>query len=165
MGVLYRARDTHLGQDVAIKVLPPGSVTDNESRRRFRLEALALSQLNHPNVATVHDFVTGEGVDDLVMEFVPGETLDRRIAAGPIEEREVVRYARQAAAGLEAAHDRGVVHRDVKPHDIRLTPDGRVKVLDFGLARLVNVEPRLDRLRDDPRFAELTRRIESGGPP
>jgi eukaryotic-like serine/threonine-protein kinase len=136
MGVVYRARDTHLERDVALKVLPQGSLADEAARRRFRKEALALSQLNHPNVATVHDFETRDGVDCLVMEFVPGVALDRRIAEdGPLEEREVLRIGLQAAAGLEAAHARGVIHRDFKPHNLVVTPDGRVKVLDFGLAR------------------------------
>ncbi len=140
MGVVYRARDLHLERDVALKVLPAGSLADDAARRRFRKEALALSQLNHPNVATVHDFDTRDGVDYLVMEFVPGAGLDRRIATGPIEERELLRIGLQAAAGLEAAHARGVIHRDFKPHNLVVTPDGRVKVLDFGLARSIHPE-------------------------
>ena len=140
MGVVYRARDTHLDRDVAVKLLPAGSLADDAARRRFRKEALALSQLNHPNVATVHDFDTRDGVDYLVMEFVPGVSLDERIAAGPLEERDILRIGLQAAAGLEAAHARGVIHRDFKPHNLRVTPDGRVKVLDFGLARSLEAD-------------------------
>ena len=100
MGVVYRARDKHLDRDVAVKVLRSGSLADDTARRRFRKEALALSQLNHPNVATVHDFDTRDGVDYLVMEFVPGLALDERITAGPLEERDVLRIGLQAAAGL-----------------------------------------------------------------
>jgi eukaryotic-like serine/threonine-protein kinase len=140
MGIVYRARDMHLERDVALKVLPTGSLADDTARRRFRKEALALSQLNHPNVATVHDFDTRDGVDYLVMEFVPGAPLDRRIASGPLDEREVLRLGLQAAAGLEAAHARGVIHRDFKPHNLVVTPDGRLKVLDFGLARSMHSE-------------------------
>jgi DNA-binding winged helix-turn-helix (wHTH) protein len=137
MGIVYRAHDERLERDVALKVLPPGALTDEAARKRFRKEALALSQLNHPNIATVYDFDTDQGVDFLVMEYIPGVTLDEKIAAGPLEEKDISRFGAQMAQGLAAAHEVGVVHRDLKPGNLRLTPDGRLKILDFGLAKLL----------------------------
>ncbi len=137
MGVVYRARDEHLERDVAIKVLPAGTLADEAVRRRFRKEALALSQLNHPNIGTVHDFDTQDGVDFLVLELVHGRTLSELIAAGLLDEREIARLGGQLAEGLEAAHRAGVVHRDIKPANVRITPEGRLKILDFGVARVV----------------------------
>jgi serine/threonine protein kinase/tetratricopeptide (TPR) repeat protein len=136
MGEVYRARDEHLARDVAIKVLPPGTLTDASARKHFHKEALILSQLNHPNVATIHDFDTQQGVDFLVMEYIPGITLSEKVAAGPLPEKEVLRLGVQLAEGLAAAHERGVVHRDLKPGNLRITSDGRLKILDFGLAKL-----------------------------
>ena len=136
MGEVYRARDEHLARDVAIKVLPPGTLTDESARKHFHKEALILSQLNHPNVATIHDFDTQQGVDFLVMEYIPGITLSEKVAAGPLPEKEVLRLGVQLAEGLSAAHEHGVVHRDLKPGNLRLTSDGRLKILDFGLAKL-----------------------------
>jgi TolB-like protein len=135
MGVVYRAHDTRLERDVAVKALPPGAFDDDDARRRFRKEALALSKLNHPNIETVHDFDSAEGVDFLVMELIPGTTLDARIAAERIPEREIARIGEQVAEGLAAAHAAGIVHRDVKPSNIQVTPEGRAKILDFGLAK------------------------------
>jgi DNA-binding winged helix-turn-helix (wHTH) protein len=137
MGVVYRARDERLDRDVALKVLPSGTLADEEARKRFRREALALSQLNHPNIATVYDFDTDQGVDFLVMEYIPGVTLDEKVAAGPLAEQEISCLGTQLAQGLAAAHEVGVVHRDLKPGNLRITPDGRVKILDFGLAELL----------------------------
>ncbi|MBZ5572049.1 MAG: protein kinase [Acidobacteriia bacterium] len=137
MGEVYRAQDEHLGRDVAIKILPPGTLSDESARRRFRDEALILSKLNHPNIATIHDFDTQAGADFLVMEYVPGVTLSERLTAGPLPEKEVACLGGQLAEGLAAAHERGVIHRDLKPGNLRLTPDGRLKILDFGLAKLV----------------------------
>jgi serine/threonine protein kinase/tetratricopeptide (TPR) repeat protein len=136
MGEVFRAYDQHLDRDVAIKVLPPGTLGDESARKRFRKEALALSRLNHPNIATIHDFDIQQGVDFLVMEYVPGITLSEKLAAGPLPEKEVVALGTQLAEGLSAAHEHGVVHRDLKPSNLRLTADGRLKILDFGLAKL-----------------------------
>jgi len=136
MGEVYRARDEHLARDVAIKVLPPGTLSDESARKHFHKEALILSQLNHPNVATIYDFDTQRGVDFLVMEYIPGITLSEKVAAGPLPEKEVLRLGVQLAEGLAAAHDHGIVHRDLKPGNLRVTSDGRLKILDFGLAKL-----------------------------
>jgi eukaryotic-like serine/threonine-protein kinase len=136
MGEVYRARDQHLARDVAIKVLPPGTLADASARKHFHKEALILSQLNHPNVATIYDFDTQQGVDFLVMEYIPGITLNERVASGPLPEKDVLRLGVQLAEGLAAAHEHGVVHRDLKPGNLRLTGDGRLKILDFGLAKL-----------------------------
>ncbi len=137
MGVVYRAHDEHLGRDVAIKVLPQGTLADETARKRFRKEAEALSKLNHPNIQTVHDFDTQAGTAFLVMELIPGVTLSDKLTAGPLPEKETFRLGAQLAEGLAAAHDQGVVHRDLKPGNLRLTPDGRLKILDFGLAKLL----------------------------
>ena len=136
MGEVYRARDEHLARDVAIKVLPPGTLTDESARKHFHKEALILSQLNHPNIATIYDFDTQQGVDFLVMEYIPGITLSEKVAARPLPEKEGLRLGVQLAEGLAAAHDHGVVHRDLKPSNLRITSDGRLKILDFGLAKL-----------------------------
>jgi tetratricopeptide (TPR) repeat protein/predicted Ser/Thr protein kinase len=136
MGEVYRCHDEHLDREVAIKVLPPGTLADERSRKRFRKEALTLSKLNHPNIATIHDFDTQQGIDFLVMEYIPGITLSDKIAGRPLPEKEVVSLGTQLAEGLSAAHERGVVHRDLKPQNLRLTSDGRLKILDFGLAKL-----------------------------
>jgi len=138
MGVVYRAHDERLQRDVAIKVLSPGWLADEEARHRFRREALALSRLSHPGIAVIHDFDRHENTDFLVMEFIRGMTLDRRVADGALPADEVVSIAIQAAEALACAHELGVVHRDLKPANLLITPEGRVKVLDFGLARLLD---------------------------
>jgi serine/threonine-protein kinase len=137
MGEVYLARDEHLERDVAVKVLSAAAVGDEMARRRFRKEALALSRLNHPNIATVHDFDTVDGIDFLVTEYVPGYTLSDRLAQGPLSNKDIVRLGTQLADALAAAHGDGVIHRDVKPGNLRVTADGRLKVLDFGLATLL----------------------------
>ena len=134
-GVVYRARDERLERDVAVKVLPPGVLNDDSSRRNFRREALALAKLNHANIETVFEFGSQDGVDFLVMEYVPGETLSDKLAEGPIHEKELVFLAVQIVDALEEAHGCGIVHRDLKPANIVITPKGQAKVLDFGLAK------------------------------
>jgi serine/threonine protein kinase/Tfp pilus assembly protein PilF len=137
MGIVYRARDQRLDRDVAVKVLPPGSLRDQPSRSRFRKEALALSRFTHPNIAVVHDFDTVDGTDFLVMELVPGMTLEEKLVAGPVAEEEALKLVIQLLEGLVAAHEQGVIHCDIKPSNVRITPDGRVKILDFGLAKFL----------------------------
>jgi len=136
MGEVYRARDEHLARDVAIKVLPPGTLIGESVRKHFHAEALILSQLNHPSVATIHDFDTQQGMDFLVMEYIPGITLSEKLVSGALPEKDVLRLGVQLAEGLAAAHDHGIVHRDLKPGNLRVTSDGRLKILDFGLAKL-----------------------------
>jgi TolB-like protein/Tfp pilus assembly protein PilF/predicted Ser/Thr protein kinase len=136
MGEVYRAHDERLERDVALKVLHPGLLSSEADRKRFRKEALALSKLNHPNIATIHDFDTQEGLDFLIMEYVAGETLTEKLHGGSLPEKDVARLGMQLAEGLVAAHEQGIVHRDLKPGNTRLTIDGRLKILDFGLAKL-----------------------------
>ncbi len=135
MGTVYSARDTKLGRDVAIKVLPLELAGDPEREARFQREARALASLQHPNVASVYGFEEADGVRFLVMELVTGSELTRRIASGPVPVAEALPIARQIAAGLEAAHEAGIVHRDLKPANIMETPEGEIKILDFGLAQ------------------------------
>jgi serine/threonine protein kinase/tetratricopeptide (TPR) repeat protein len=137
MGVVYRAHDEQLERDVALKVLPSGTLRNEASRRQFRKEALALAKLSHPNIETVYEFDTQDGVDFLVMEYVPGNTLAERLAGGALPEKEVVALGMQIAAAMEEAHSRGIVHRDLKPRNIAITERGQAKVLDFGLAKLL----------------------------
>jgi len=135
MGEVFRAHDEHLGRDVALKILPQGVLVDDHARHLFRKEAAALSRLNHPNIVTVHDFDTQQDQDFLVMEYVPGPGLNEKLLCGPLSEREVVRIGVQLAEGLAAAHKQGVIHGDLKPGNLKLTHDERLKILDFGLAR------------------------------
>ena len=152
MGIVYRARDERLDRDVAVKVLPAGSVSDETARRRLRKEALALSRLNHPNIETVYDFDTQQNVDFLVAEFIPGVSLDHKLGAGPLREKEIVRLGTQMVQGLEAAHEAGIVHRDLKPANLRTTLDGRLKILDFGLAQ--DFQPGTDFMTISKSYAE-----------
>ncbi len=137
MGVVYRARDERLERDVAIKVLSPGLLTDEAARRRFRKEALALARLSHPNIAAVYDVGEHDGVDYLVMECVPGQSLAQKLKSSALSVKEVASLGVQIASALEEAHEQGVVHRDLKPANIIVTPKGHIKVLDFGLAKLL----------------------------
>ena len=135
MGEVYRARDTNLDRQVAIKILPDAFAHDPERLARFEREAKTLASLNHPNIATIHGLERADGVRALVMELVEGPTLADRIAQGPLPVDEALAVAKQIAEALEAAHDHGIIHRDLKPANIKLRPDGVVKVLDFGLAK------------------------------
>ena len=137
MGVVYRARDERLDREVAIKVLRAGTLTDETRRKRFRKEALALAKMNHPNIETVHEFASENDVDYLVTEYIQGKTLAEILKAGPLSEKEVTALGAQIAAALEEAQDRGIVHCDLKPGNIIVTPKRQAKVLDFGLARLL----------------------------
>jgi len=137
MGEVYRARDTKLGRDVALKILPAGFTSDAERLARFEREARVLASLNHPCIASIYGFEHVGEVRGLVLELVEGPTLADRIAQGPLSVREAVGYACQIADGLEAAHEKGIVHRDLKPANIKITPNGGVKILDFGLAKAV----------------------------
>ena len=137
MGIVYRAHDERLNRDVALKVLRSGLLADESTRKRFREEALNLSRLNHPNIETVYDFDSQDGVDFLVMEFVAGSSLAEEIAAGPAAEDKVIRIGNQIAEGLSAAHQDGIVHCDLKPDNVRLMPDRRAKILDFGLSQFL----------------------------
>jgi eukaryotic-like serine/threonine-protein kinase len=136
MGEVYRARDARLGRDVAVKILPAGATADADRLRRFEQEARAAGSLNHPNILAIHDIGTQDGTPYVVSELLEGETLRDHLAGGALSSRKVIDYAIQLARGLAAAHDKGIVHRDLKPENIFLTSDGRVKILDFGLAKL-----------------------------
>src|SRR5580700_11260580 len=144
MGVVYLARDLRLERDVAVKVLPEGVIADPAGRQRFRNEALALARLNHPNICSVFDFDSENQIDFLVMEFVPGISLDQKLASGALPPDAVTQLGSQLASGLAAAHEQGVLHRDLKPGNLRLTTDWRLKILDFGLARRFHTEGSTD---------------------
>jgi eukaryotic-like serine/threonine-protein kinase len=143
MGEVYRARDARFGRDVAIKVIEPAFAADASRVHRFEQEARAAGQLNHPNILAVHDAGVHEGAPYLVSELLEGESLRSRLKDGALPPRKAIEYARQAAEGLAAAHDKGIVHRDVKPDNLFITKDGRIKILDFGIAKLAAP-------RDDP---------------
>jgi len=140
MGEVYRARDSRLGREVAIKVLPASFSQDTDRLRRFEHEARAAGVLNHPNITAVYDFGSAEGSSYVVTELLEGETLRSRIATGALSTRKATDYAIQIACGLAAAHEKGIVHRDLKPENLFVTKDGRVKILDFGLAKLTHPE-------------------------
>ena len=136
MGEVWRARDPRLGREVAVKVLPAGLSADAGRRHRFEQEALAAGALNHPNVLSVHDVGEHEGAPYLVFELLDGKTLRERLEEGPVSARRAAEWAAQIARGLAAAHDKGILHRDLKPENVFVLSDGRVKILDFGLAKL-----------------------------
>src|SRR3954453_3479188 len=134
MGIVYKARDTHLDRFVAIKVLPPEKVADPERKRRFVQEAKAASALNHPNIVHIYDIAEAEGTQFIAMEYVSGKTLDQMIGRKGLRLNETLKYAVQVADALSKAHTAGIVHRDLKPSNVMVTTDGLVKLLDFGLA-------------------------------
>jgi serine/threonine-protein kinase len=137
MGKVYRARDTKLGRDVAVKVLRPEFSKDHERIRRSEREAKLLASLNHPNIAAIYDLEESEGLLCLVLEFVEGQTLAERLKRGRLPTKEVLKIGRQIAEALESAHERRIIHRDLKPGNVMVTPDGKVKVLDFGIAKML----------------------------
>src|SRR5687768_13078964 len=150
MGEVYRAKDSRLGRDVAIKVLPAAFSADPERLTRFEQEARAAAALNHPNILAVHDVGQHDGSPYIVSELLEGETLRERLSAGALLVRKAVEYAVQIACALAAAHAKGIVHRDLKPENIFVTADGRVKILDFGLAKLTQPEAALSGLSAVP---------------
>src|SRR5213083_2538647 len=141
MGEVYRARDTKLKREVAIKILPEAFLRDSERVSRFQREAEVLASLNHPNVAAIYDLQEADGSRYLVLELVEGETLADRIARGPIPVEEALDIAKDICEALEAAHEKGIIHRDLKPANVKIAADGKVKVLDFGLAKAIENTP------------------------
>jgi serine/threonine protein kinase/Tol biopolymer transport system component len=158
MGEVYRARDTRLGRDVAIKVLPAAFAADHDRMVRFQREAQVLASLNHPHIASIFGFEESNSTRALVMELVEGPTLHERIAAGAISIEEALPIAKQIAEALEYAHEHGIVHRDLKPANIKLTRDGAVKVLDFGLAKALSDDPLSSEVSNSPTLSAVATR-------
>ncbi len=154
MGEVYRAEDTNLSREVAIKVLPEQFTQDPQRLARFEREAKLLASLNHPNIAAIHSFEHADDVHFLVLELVPGETLQERVAKGPVPVEEALEVCRQIAEGVEAAHEKGVIHRDLKPANVKVTPEGRVKILDFGLAKAFEAETTVTDISQSPTLTE-----------
>jgi len=158
MGVVYRAEDTNLSREVAIKVLPEQFTQDPQRLARFEREAKLLASLNHPNIAAIYGLEEAAGVRFLALELVEGETLAERVAKGPVPVKEALEVCRQIAEGVEAAHDKGVIHRDLKPANVKVTPEGKVKILDFGLAKAFEDEiPAADISQSPTLTEEMTR--------
>jgi serine/threonine protein kinase len=137
MGVVYCALDEELDRKVALKVLSAGVLADEAARKQFRKEALALAKLNHPNIETIFEFSSQDGLDFLAMELIPGVPLNEKLKDGPMSVRDVMRFGVQMCDGLTAAHEQGVIHRDLKPSNLFVTGENRLKILDFGLAVLL----------------------------
>jgi serine/threonine protein kinase len=154
MGEVYQAKDKKLGRDVAIKVLPDEFAKDVDRVARFQREAKLLASLNHPNIAAIHGLEESGGTNFFVLELVEGETLADRIKAGPIPVEEALKLALQIAEALEAAHEKGVIHRDLKPANIKVIADGKVKVLDFGLAKAFAGEQEQMNLSNSPTLSD-----------
>ncbi|MFN7988548.1 MAG: protein kinase [Thermoanaerobaculia bacterium] len=164
MGEVWRARDTKLGREAAIKVLPPGFAADADRVARFRREAQILASLGHSGIAAIYGLEESDGTLALAMELVPGEDLSERLARGPLVLEDALAVARQIAEALEEAHGKGIVHRDLKPANVKLTPDGKVKVLDFGLAKAFEAEPGKSGLSSDSsRSPTMTGRATQAG--
>jgi len=158
MGAVYRAEDTKLGREVAIKVLPEAFTADPERLARFQREAKVLASLNHPNIAAIYDLAAADEVHFLVLELVEGQDLAERLALGRLSVEETLPLAIQIAEALEAAHDRGIVHRDLKPANIKVTPEGQIKVLDFGLAKAWETDQSNPNMTQSPTLtAQMTR--------
>ena len=158
MGEVYRAEDTNLSREVAIKVLPEKFTKDPQRLARFEREAKLLASLNHPNIAAIYGFEEADDVRFLALELVPGETLQERVAKGPVPVEEALEVCRQIAEGVEAAHEKGVIHRDLKPANVKVTPEGKVKILDFGLAKAFEDEmPAADISQSPTLTEEMTR--------
>ena len=158
MGEVYRAEDTILGRQVAIKVLPDIFAGDAERLARFEREAKLLASLNHPNIAAIYGLEQAEGKRFLVLELVEGQTLAERLHKGPLPVEEALEVCRQIAEGLEAAHEKGIIHRDLKPANVKVTPEGKVKILDFGLARALHDQATTTDLSHSPTITdEMTR--------
>jgi len=158
MGEVYRAEDTNLSREVAIKVLPEQFTKDPQRLARFEREAKLLASLNHPNIAAIYGFEEADDVRFFAMELVPGETLAERVAKGPVPVEEALEVCRQIAEGVEAAHEKGVIHRDLKPANVKVTPEGKVKILDFGLAKAFEDEiPAADISQSPTLTEEMTR--------
>ncbi|HEY6388971.1 MAG TPA: tetratricopeptide repeat protein, partial [Candidatus Acidoferrum sp.] len=153
MGVVYRAHDEQLDRDVALKVLPAGLLADEAARKRFRNEALALAKLNHPNIETVHEFGSERDLDFLVMELIQGVPLSKKLSEGPLDEALTRKLGAQLAEAMAAAHAQGIIHRDLKPDNLYITSEGRLKILDFGLAKLFHPQTEIDQTQsmDDTR--------------
>ncbi|MCZ6879124.1 MAG: protein kinase, partial [Acidobacteria bacterium] len=154
MGEVYRAKDTTLDREVAIKVLPEQFTQDPQRLARFEREAKLLASLNHPNIAAIYGFEHSDSMHFLVLELVPGETLAERVAKGPLPVEEALEVCRQIAEGMEAAHEKGVIHRDLKPANVKVTPEGKVKILDFGLAKAFEAEPPVTDISQSPTLTE-----------
>src|SRR5438128_3829454 len=150
MGEVYRARDTKLKREVAIKILPDEFSQDPDRIARFQREAEVLASLNHANIAAIYDLAEAEGSRFLVLEFVEGETLAERIKRGAIPIEDALNIARSICEALEVAHEKGITHRDLKPANIKITPEGKVKVLDFGLAKAIENAPTGTALSNSP---------------
>ncbi|MCP5115239.1 MAG: serine/threonine protein kinase, partial [bacterium] len=159
MGVVYRARDTKLDREVAIKVLPEDLARDRTRMERFRREARLLAQLNHPNIASIYGVEESDGVFALVMELAEGSTLADRLATGPLPGDEVIPVAKQIAEALEAAHEKGIIHRDLKPANIKVDPEGNVKVLDFGLAKALEDDAPSGQPADSPTLTAAATKV------
>ena len=158
MGEVYRAKDTRLGRDVALKVIPEAFASDAQRMARFEREAKVLASLNHPNIAVLYGFEESNSTRALVMELVDGPMLGERIKQGALALEEALPIAKQIAEALEYAHERGIIHRDLKPSNVKLTAEGQVKLLDFGLAKALEGETAEEELQTSPTLSAAATR-------